>query len=260
MVDLSFVIPALNEQDNIPKVLRSIPTQELDLAGLVHEVIVVDNGSTDDTARVAAAAGAQVVHQPLRGYGSAYKAGFDAARGAVLVTGDADCTYPFDHTPALLARLEDEGLDFLSTNRLSRANRAAMKRSHHYANHFLTLLSRTLFHAPFRDSQSGMWVFRREMWPWVDVRSEGMAFSQELKNEAYACGFRCGEAPIEYRIRGGEVKLHALRDGMTNVAQMFSHRVRRRGGTADRPTAISPAVADLPAVDLRTGIPVDDAA
>src|SRR3954451_10780212 len=113
MLDLSFVIPALNEQDNIPRVMSSIPRHELAAAGLSYEVIVVDNGSTDDTPRVAAQAGARVVAQPDRGYGNAYFAGFDAADGAVVVTGDADCTYPFDHTLTLLKTLSEARLDFL---------------------------------------------------------------------------------------------------------------------------------------------------
>src|SRR3954452_386181 len=226
MLEVSFVIPALNEQDNMPRVMSSIPRTELVANGVTHEVIVVDNGSTDDTFRIAAEAGARVVSQPKRGYGDAYFAGFDAANGAVVITVDADCTYPFDHTLTLLSELSARNLDFLSTNRLGRLNRRAMKPSHRYANHFLTAVSRALFGSPFRDSQSGMWIFRREVWQRLEVRSPGMAFSQEIKNEAYLRGFRCGETPIEYRLRGGQVKLNALADGVENVRQMIEHRMR----------------------------------
>lgn len=72
-----------------------------------------------------------------------------------------------------------------------------------------------------------MWIFRRHIWSHLDVRSPGMPFSQELKNEAYRKGFRCAEVPIEYRHRGGDVKLNAVQDGIRNLRQLFSHRMRR---------------------------------
>ena len=92
-----------------------------------------------------------------------------------------------------------------------------MKSSHRVANLILTGFCQTVFRSPFHDSQSGMWIFRRDIWQHLDVRAKGMAFSQELKHEAYLKGFRCGEAPIEYRVRGGAVKLHAVRDAIGNT-------------------------------------------
>lgn len=225
---VSIVIPAFNEVDNIPKVMANIPGDELVRAGYEVEVIVVDNASTDGTGAVAAALGATVIVQPMRGYGNAYHAGFDAARGDVIATGDADCTYPFDALPGLVEHLVSNGLDFLSTNRLGRDNRPAMKGSHNAGNRLLTAASRAFFRSPFHDSQSGMWIFRREMWRHVDVRSGGMPFSQEIKNEAYLKGFGCEEVAIEYRPRGGDVKLHALHDGIRNASQLVSHRLRGR--------------------------------
>jgi glycosyltransferase involved in cell wall biosynthesis len=226
---LSIVIPALNEAENIPRVMATIPFSALDALGWKIDVLVVDNGSTDDTGRVAAEHDARVVLRSVRGYGSAFRAGFAAVQGDLIATGDADCTYPFDALPALLNYFEIHELDFMSTNRLGTTNRQAMKTSHKLANHVLAGLSRTLFKAPFRDSQSGMWIFRREILNHLDLRSNGMAFSQEIKHEAYLKGFRCGEEAIEYRIRGGVVKLNAWRDGVRNTSQMFSHRMRGRG-------------------------------
>jgi glycosyltransferase involved in cell wall biosynthesis len=225
---VSIVIPAFNEVENIHKVIANIPHDELSQAGCEVEVIVVDNASTDGTGEVAAAHGATVVVQPMRGYGNAYHAGFAAARGRVIATGDADCTYPFDVLPELVDHLVSKGLDFLSTNRLGRDNRPAMKGSHWVGNRLLTVVSRSLFRSPFHDSQSGMWIFRSEVWRHVDVRSGGMSFSQEIKNEAYLKGFSCGEVGIEYRPRGGEVKLNAFRDGIRNASQLVSHRLRGR--------------------------------
>ncbi|MFF3378646.1 glycosyltransferase family 2 protein [Streptomyces sp. NPDC002680] len=236
MRSLSIVIPALNEAENLPTVMESIPRRELAEAGWTVEVIVVDNASTDATAEVARSLGATVVSQPMRGYGNAYQAGFDAARGEAIATGDADCTYPFDALPHLLHIMDARKVEFMTTNRLGVENRHAMKPSHTVANHALSALSRTLFRNGLRDSQSGMWIFQRHVWQAIDVRSPGMAFSQEIKNAATRAGFRCLEVPIEYRVRGGEVKLNALPDGVANLRQLFQHKLRdnRLRGTPTR--------------------------
>ncbi|MEU6403059.1 glycosyltransferase family 2 protein [Streptomyces sp. NPDC046985] len=226
MRSLSIIIPALNEAENLPTVMSSIPRRELAEAGWSVDVIVVDNASTDATAEVARSLGATVVSQPRRGYGNAYQAGFDAARGDVIATGDADCTYPFDALPHLLHILDARGVEFMTTNRLGLENRHAMKPSHTVANHALSALSRALFRNGLRDSQSGMWIFQRHVWQAIEVRSPGMAFSQEIKNAATRAGFRCLEVPIEYRVRGGEVKLNALPDGVANLRQLFQHKIR----------------------------------
>lgn len=229
MKTLSIVIPALNEAENLPRVMESVPFDSLKNAGWSTEVLVVDNASTDDTASVARSLGARVVVQPARGYGNAYRMGLSAAAGEVVATGDADCTYPFDSLPELLHLLEEKQVDFMTTNRLLRENRAAMKVSHTVANHLLSALSRLLFRNGLKDSQSGMWIFRRHVWQGVEVRSTGMAFSQEIKNAATLAGYRYCEIPIEYRVRGGQVKLNAFSDGMANVRQLVEHRLRRTG-------------------------------
>ena len=226
ITSISVVIPALDEEENIPHVLGMIPRAELIAAGCALEIIVVDNLSMDRTGEVATSLGAKVVLQAARGYGNAYHAGLAAACGDVVVTGDADCSYPFDAVPRLLDQMVAGDVDFLSTNRLRWASRRAMKRSHAMGNRVLTATSRRLFRAPFRDSQSGMWVFRRRIWSHLDVRSGGMQFSQEIKNEAWLKGFRCAEVPITYLPRVGVVKLNAFRDGTRNVGQLMGHRFR----------------------------------
>ncbi|GAA0540312.1 hypothetical protein GCM10010172_21960 [Paractinoplanes ferrugineus] len=227
MQTLSIVIPALDEALNLPPLMKAIPVAELRSAGWESEVVVVDNASTDGTGDVARSLGARVVLQPKRGYGNAYRAGLAAASGDVIATGDADLTYPFDALPQLLRTFTMNNIEFMTTNRLLPRNRAAMKPSHAVANRALSRLSRSLFHNSVRDSQSGMWVFRDYVWRGLDVRSTGMAFSQEIKNSATMAGYRCLEVPIDYRVRAGEVKLNALPDGVANVLQLFEHRFRR---------------------------------
>jgi glycosyltransferase involved in cell wall biosynthesis len=224
---LSVVIPAYNEVENIPSVLESIPLGRLAEAGWTTEVIVVDNASTDGTGELARQLGAKVVYQPAPGYGNAYKAGFEAASGQVIATGDADRTYPFDMLPELLGVLVERDAEFMTTDRLHPANRESMKDSHFVGNHVLSLLSRLLFRHGLNDSQSGMWIFRSHVWAGLDVRASGMAFSQEIKNAAVRAKYRVVEVPIEYRMRGGEVKLNAIADGLANLGSLLGHWLRR---------------------------------
>lgn len=224
---LSVVIPAYNEESGIGPTLDSIPVKELEAAGYKVEKLVVDNASSDHTAEVARAHGARVVFQPKRGYGNAYKAGFDHAKGDIIATGDADMTYPFEALPAILAKLKAENLEFINTDRLSRLNPGVMRPMHVFGNHLLSLVMRLLFRTPFKDSQSGMWIFRRYVWPQVEAHHHGMPFSQEIKVEAFAKGFRCGEHQITYGQRIGEVKLSVV-DAWRTMSELFKKRLSIR--------------------------------
>jgi hypothetical protein len=220
--------------------MASIPIEKLISAGHDVEVVVVDNGSTDGTGQLAQEHGARVIVQPVRGYGNAYKAGFANCSGDIIATGDADLTYPFEILPEVMVLMEAENIDFLSTNRFGNLLPGAMSRSHLWGNRALSTVSRRLFGVPFMDSQSGMWVFRRQVWTALQLRSGGMAFSQELKIEAFRHGFRCAELPITYRPRGGETKIHTITDGARNLAQLIGARLRPMA-----PTVTSGHTAEL---------------
>lgn len=225
MKRLSVIIPALNEEKGIGPVLKEIPITKLKKMGYDVEILVIDNGSTDKTPHIAREHGARVIIQPIRGYGNAYKAGFANATGDIIATGDADLTYPFEILPDVIHHIEDDGIDFVNTDRLATLHEDVMEGSHIWGNKLLTLATRLLFKWPFNDSQSGMWIFKRSIWKDLNVQSSGMPFSQELKIEAYIRGFNCIEIPIDYRARAGEVKLNTIKDGIGNVWQLVKKRV-----------------------------------
>jgi glycosyltransferase involved in cell wall biosynthesis len=225
MKTLSVVIPALNEEHGIGDVLQEIPIDQLKGMGYSVEVLVIDNGSHDKTPHIAREKGAKVIIQPIRGYGNAYKAGFANATGDIIVTGDADLTYPFGILPDVIHMIDNDNVDFINTDRLTTLNPAVMEGSHVWGNKLLTIATRVLFGWPFKDSQSGMWIFKRSIWKDLQVHSSGMPFSQELKIEAYLRGFKCIEIPIEYRARAGEVKLNTVRDGLGNIKQLIKKRL-----------------------------------
>ena len=228
MKKISVVIPALNEEEAIEAVVLAIPRDELRRMGFEVEVLVIDNGSEDRTAELARNAGAEVVFEPTRGYGRAYKTGFDSAQGQIIATADADLTYPVEDIPELVKLLEEENLDFITTNRFAKMESNVMSPRNRLGNSVLNLTTRLFFRIDLKDSQSGMWVFRKDLLNSMHLNSDGMPFSEELKLEA--CHFakcRWREVPIEYRDRVGKVKLSGWRDGLLNLCYLFRKRLLR---------------------------------
>src|SRR5262245_34540543 len=171
---ITAVIPCLNEEEGIQEVLREVPC-------FVDEVIVVDNGSTDRTAIIARQMGAFVVTELHRGYGRAYKTGFAKATGDIIVTLDGDHSYPVDALSYLLEAFLHCRVGFLSASRLPVLSDTAMSLKHKVGNWILSLVMSVLFFTWVNDSQSGMWVFRRDVLPKMNLTSDGMAFSEEIK-------------------------------------------------------------------------------
>ncbi len=217
-LSISVVIPCYNEEDGIRHVFEGMPSY-------VDEVVVVDNNSTDRTAEVARSLGAKVVFQPRKGYGAAYQAGLPAATCDIIATLDGDGTYPADEISLLVDQLEDRQLDFVSGARFPLRNPSAMNFTNKVGNFVLTVATGLLWFRPLKDSQSGMWVFRRSVLPRLKLTSDGMPLSEEIKIEAIEkLGPRFAEFGIDYRPRIGEVKLQKWRDGWLNLSFLFAKR------------------------------------
>ena len=219
---VSVVIPCLNEAENIELcVANALST--LELAGIAGEVIVADNDSDDGSAKLAELAGAHVVHEPRRGYGSAYLAGFAAARGAYIVMADADLTYDFGEIPRFLAQL-DAGADMIIGDRMKNIHPGAMPWHHRYiGNPLLSRFLNLLFHTGISDAHCGMRAFRRDRLEVLDLRTTGMEFASEMVIRAAKAKLVVRELPIEYHPRGGESKLSSFRDGWRHVRFLLLH-------------------------------------
>ncbi len=219
---VSVVIPCLNEEENITQVV----TQALEVMareGISGEVVVADNASEDRSAELATAAGARVVHEPRRGYGSAYLAGFAAAKGKYIVMGDADLTYDFDEIPRFVALLDD-GAQLVMGDRMDNIEPGAM----HWLNRYIgnPLLSGTLnlfFKTGIRDAHCGMRGLRRDILPTLDLRTTGMEFASEMVIRASKEHLDIREFPINYHPRGGETKLSRVRDGWRHLRFLLVH-------------------------------------
>lgn len=227
---VTILLPTLEEEDGIGPTLDAIDHAAFDALGYDVELLVVDGDSKDGTRANAEARGARVVVEPRRGYGRAYKTGFARATGDVIVTGDADGTYPLDQAHRFVQHLESRGRDFLTGDRYARLEAGAMSRKHRFGNWVLSTTARGLFGIRLRDSQSGMWVIRRSALPLLDVESlaDGMAFSQEIKIRAIRrLGGRFEEVPATLRPRIGEPVLSSWRDGLGNLRRLLALRLRR---------------------------------
>jgi hypothetical protein len=219
---VSVVIPCLNEEQNIERCVTAA------LVAMAHaeipgEVVVADNASDDRSAELASSAGARVVHEPRRGYGSAYLAGFAAARGRYIVMADADLTYDFNEIPRFVEHL-DAGAELVMGDRMDNIHPGAMPWLHRYVgNPVLTGVLNVFFRTGVSDAHCGMRAVRRDVLPRLDLRSTGMEFASEMVIRASKEQLDIREFPIEYHPRGGESKLSSFRDGWRHLRFLLVH-------------------------------------
>jgi glycosyltransferase involved in cell wall biosynthesis len=219
---VSVVIPCLNEAETIEECV-SRAQKAIDDGGLTGEIVVVDNNSTDGSGDLATAAGARVVRETRPGYGSAYLAGFAAARGRYIVMADADLTYDFFDIPKFVETLEG-GADLVMGDRMDNIHPGAMPWLHRYVgNPVLSGILNLFFRTGVRDAHCGMRGFRREILPQLDLRTTGMEFASEMVIRAAKEKVRIEQFPIEYHPRGGESKLSSFRDGWRHLRFLLVH-------------------------------------
>jgi glycosyltransferase involved in cell wall biosynthesis len=219
---VSVVIPCLNEEENIERCVLAA-REALEAAALSGEVIVVDNASTDRSAELAEAAGATVLHESRRGYGSAYLAGFAGARGQYIVMADADLTYDFGEIPKFVAQLE-AGAQLVMGNRMNNIKPGAMPWTHRYiGNPLLTGVLNLFFRTGVSDAHCGMRALRSDVLDTLDLRTTGMEFASEMVIRAAKAKLAIAEVEIEYHPRGGESKLSRFRDGWRHLRFLLIH-------------------------------------
>lgn len=226
---VSFVIPCLNEADSLPAVLDAIEgVRRGAFADRDVEVVVADNGSEDGSKEIAAARGARVVACPVRGYGAALQCGFEHARHDIIVFADADDTYDFAESPALIAKLE-EGHDLVLGSRTrGDIQPGAMPLLHRWVGTpALTAVLNALYARrgeKISDCNSGFRCFHRAAFPAWGARASGMEFASEMLVRALKSGARIAEVPITLRPdkRDRSPHLKRWRDGTRHLLQILS--------------------------------------
>lgn len=226
---VSVVMPCLNEQETLGNCVEKAQ-RTLKKLGFIGEVVVADNGSTDDSVAIAERLGARVVHQKLRGYGAAYLAGFAAAHGKYIIMGDADDTYDFTDLERFITPLRDR-YDLVIGNRFKgEILPGAMPWSRRYiGNPILSGILRWLFGTSISDSHCGMRSFTAEAYTRMALETTGMEFASEMVVKAVQANLNILEIPITYYPRAGESKLNAIRDAVRHLRFMLKYK--RSGGT-----------------------------
>jgi glycosyltransferase involved in cell wall biosynthesis len=221
---VSIIIPTLDEQNGINPTIKSIPKSLINRKLRYEvEILVIDGGSIDSTQEVASKLGAHVIVEKRKGYGRACKTGFAAARGEILVTVDADNSYPVEDMADYIEELDVKNLDFITVNRFSGMEKGAMSLTRKVGNKILTLALRALYSIDIKDSQSGMWIMRKKFISQVRINSDDMSMSEEIKIIAFKF-FNALELDGKYHARTGAAKLKLFQDGWGNLKYLFDYK------------------------------------
>jgi len=243
---VSVVFPCLNEEEavgqSVSKVLDICKKANIDV-----EVIVVDNGSIDNSVRVAMDAGARVVIEPRRGYGNALITGFQHARGKYLIMCDADLTYELEVIPLCVDLLHNRGFDLVIGNRFSgKMTVGSMPWLHRYiGNPFLSWLTRKLYGVDVTDVHCGLRALTRSSFHRMHLSSPGMEFATEMVIAAGILGLKVAQIPVGYYRRIGRSKLRTFRDGMRHLFFLLRYRHNRSWFLQKRKEVIDLSVGDL---------------
>lgn len=220
---VSVVIPCLNEARTLGQCIEAAQ-RGIAAAGITGEIVVADNGSTDDSVAVAEARGARIVICDRRGYGNALRVGFAAARGAWILMGDADESYDFGELPSFRREIA-AGHDLVMGSRFAGSiEPGAMPWLHRYVgNPALSAILRLLFRVRVSDSHCGMRAFTREAMSRMDLRTGGMELASEIVIKAAVAGLRITEIPITLHrdARDRPPHLRSFRDGWRHLRYML---------------------------------------
>ncbi len=219
--EVSVVLPCLDEEKTIGACIRKIQ-EVLRKEGLRGEIIMVDNGSRDRSAEIAASLGVKVIKEGQRGYGAAYLRGLKDARGEYIVIGDSDDTYDFYETTEFIKALK-EGYDFVIGSRFKgRIKKGAMPWPHRYiGNPLLSGMCRLFFRTGLSDIHCGMRAFTRGAYQKMKLRTKGMEFATEMAVAALQNKFRIKEVAVSYHPRLGKSKLNPLFDAWRHIRFML---------------------------------------
>ena len=218
-IDLTIVMPCLNEAETLAGCIEKARLG-IQRSGMRGEILVADNGSKDDSVRIAEKLGARIVHVKEKGYGNALRGGIQAASGKWIIMGDADGSYDFLATDRFVKKFQ-EGFELVTGCRLPRGGGkilpGAMPFSHRWlGNPLFSRMARHMFAAPVHDVYCGLRGFTRELYNRLDLQCEGMEFATEMIIKASLDGARIAEIPITLHPDGRRTQaphLRTIRDG-----------------------------------------------
>ena len=220
------ILPTLNEEPTIGKVIDEIPRAELERMGYRVQVLVVDGSSTDRTIEIAKSRGVRVIIEPRPGKGRAMRTGFDAVNADYVFMLDADYTYPATYIPEMLNLLQKYPAVIGSRLR-GMLEDGSMRRFNMVGNYFLTGLANILYLTWLSDLCTGYWGFRGDVLRNILLTSEGFQLEAELLIQLRKKGYKIGELPVNYRCREGKAKLSGFKDGIAIARFLIVRRFQR---------------------------------
>lgn len=220
---ISIIIPTLNEESSIGKVIDEIPKKTLEDSGYSVEILVVDGISTDRTAQIAQEKGARVILETRRGKGRAIRTALEKDDSNFVFMLDGDYTYSAAYIPAMLKLLQKYPV-VIGSRLKGKREKGALRNVNFVGNLLLTLAANILYGTRISDLCTGYWGFRREVIQSINLTTDGFQLEADLLVQVARKGYRIGEIPILYRCRAGKAKLSGLKDGIKIGRFLFSKR------------------------------------
>jgi glycosyltransferase involved in cell wall biosynthesis len=224
-VEVSVVLPCLNEAETIAICITKAQ-KSFSLLGITGEIVVVDNGSTDSSQKIAQDLNAKVVEVGLKGYGSALLAGFRVARGKYIIMADADDSYSLDNLELFIRDLRN-GSDLVMGNRFAGTiHKGAMPWLHRYiGNPLLSFIGRLFFKSEIRDFHCGIRGLNRDKALALNLQTLGMEFASELVVKAILAKYKITEVPTDLKPDGRSRAPHlkTWRDGWRHLRFLLSY-------------------------------------
>lgn len=225
--EISVILPALDEEPTIGKVIDRIPRKAIMDRGYDVDIMVVDGHSTDNTQQIALEKGARLILQQGRGKGLGVKAAFEASRGVFVFMMDSDDTYPAERIPDMLSLLESGEYDVVLGSRISGdIMPGAMSRLNFFGNKVLTGTANVLFPNGHKltDLCTGMWGFRGDVVRNLDLEARHFDIEAEMYAKCVKMGCDIGEVPIEYRRRTTPSKLNSVKHGFSIARRLLMEK------------------------------------